>query len=787
MVHSVNSLLLRRPLAALLASILAAGMLAGSAMAPAQAATGGQLGVPFGLPDDSFRVPSFTDAAPGGLGDIAGGSYGFSFANVGNTPTGRVTNIDLAGGTGSMLLYFDDATGQYSPVSTAVLRATDAGRFSLSSFRIQDAQAIGSLYTATGYLDDAPVTGAAQTFTTGGSWNPVTITLTSAFAAVDEVRITSNGGAGGVGAKLWQEGFNNFAITPVFSHNSDLAALAVDGGALAPGFAAATTGYTVAVPFSAASTRVTPRVADATATVKVNGTPIASGSPSQAIALSVGNTTITTLVTAQDGTTKTYTITVERAAPATDSTLSALSLSSGTLSPAFAGGVSGYTAAVDNATTTVTVTPTTTSGNAVVTVDGIAVASGSASQAIAVPVGDTTVTTRVTAEDGTVSAYTVRITRAAPMSTVAELDSLTVSGATLAPAFARTTTGYTSSVDNATTAVTVTAVLTDPTASIVVAGENVASGAASAPIALRVGTTTVTAVVTAQDGTTSKTYTVSVTRAPSHDAGLASLILSSGTLAPAFTTGTTNYTASVDHSVTSIAVAPKAVDAAATVTVDGVPVPRGTASATMALAVGVTTIAVIVTAEDATTTSSYTLRLTRAAAPVVVVPDPTTPIGPRVTLAPVFTVGSSVSGAAVELSAVGLSPGSAVTLTMFSTPVVLFSGAARADGSVAATATLPTVFEPGAHRLVLDAIAADGTTVSRTVWFSVLQNGTIGAVSEVGPVGVLRAAAPTATARPGALAQTGADTSAQGLGGVLLLALGTLAVALSRRRTAGRA
>ncbi len=59
---------------------------------------------------------------------------------------------------------------------------------------------------------------------------------------------------------------------------------------------------------------VTPTVADATSTVTVNGTTVASGAASQAITLSVGNNTINVVVTAQDSTTtKIYTITVTRA------------------------------------------------------------------------------------------------------------------------------------------------------------------------------------------------------------------------------------------------------------------------------------------------------------------------------------------------------------------------------------------------------------------------------------------------------------------------------------------
>ncbi|UUZ47827.1 cadherin-like beta sandwich domain-containing protein [Massilia sp. B-10] len=96
------------------------------------------------------------------------------------------------------------------------------------------------------------------------------------------------------------------------------------------------------------------------------------------------------------------------------------------------------------------------------------------------------------------------------------------------------TTSYTASVGNATTSLTVTPTRSDANASITVNGVAVISGNASGAIALSVGSNTITTIVTAQDGTTTKTYTVTVTRAGSANADLSALSLSSGTLAPVF-------------------------------------------------------------------------------------------------------------------------------------------------------------------------------------------------------------------------------------------------------------
>ena len=97
---------------------------------------------------------------------------------------------------------------------------------------------------------------------------------------------------------------------------ADLSNLTIAAGSLVPAFASDTLAYSDVVTNATTSVTVTPTVADATATIKVNGTTVASGSPSGAIALAVGSgNVINVVVTAQDGTTiKTYTITVTRAA-----------------------------------------------------------------------------------------------------------------------------------------------------------------------------------------------------------------------------------------------------------------------------------------------------------------------------------------------------------------------------------------------------------------------------------------------------------------------------------------
>ena len=97
------------------------------------------------------------------------------------------------------------------------------------------------------------------------------------------------------------------------STNAGLAGLTVSAGTLSPAFDTATSSYADLVANDVTSVTLTPTVADATATIKVNGTALASGSPGGPISLMIGDTVITTVVTAQDGlTTRTYTVTVTR-------------------------------------------------------------------------------------------------------------------------------------------------------------------------------------------------------------------------------------------------------------------------------------------------------------------------------------------------------------------------------------------------------------------------------------------------------------------------------------------
>ncbi len=326
--------------------------------------------------------------------------------------------------------------------------------------------------------------------------------------------------------------------------------------------------------------------------------------------LSTGSYPLTVNATNSIGsTTTTFTITI---APSSNSNLSDLSINSGTLTPAFNSGTTSYSATVPFIINLVTFTPTVSDiGYASVQINGTTVTSGSASAPVALVVGSNTINIVVTAQDASTKTYSVNVTRGA-VSTNAQLSSLALSSGILSPVFNSATTTYTASVPNATTSVTLTPALADATATVTVNGVAVANGSASGPIALNVGANTINTIVKAQDGVTTITYSVTVTRAASANSILSNLVLDAGSLSPAFMSTTFKYTATVAGNIASIAITPTVADPTATVAINGTAVGSGKASEEQALAVGANYIVVIVTAQDGTV-NTYTLTITRGA------------------------------------------------------------------------------------------------------------------------------------------------------------------------------
>ncbi|MCR8635355.1 S-layer homology domain-containing protein [Paenibacillus radicis (ex Xue et al. 2023)] len=203
----------------------------------------------------------------------------------------------------------------------------------------------------------------------------------------------------------------NVYHAPIVSSNADLNSLALSSGTLSPVFASGTTSYTSNVSNSVSSVTVTANVYDSNAVMTVKGIATTSGQASAAINLNVGSNVIPIVVTALNGTTKTYNVTVNRAPASSNADLSSLTLSSGALSPAFATDTTAYTSSVANGVSSLTVTGSVYSSNAMMTVNGNPVISGQASGAINLNMGSNTINIVVTAQNGTTKTYSVTVNR----------------------------------------------------------------------------------------------------------------------------------------------------------------------------------------------------------------------------------------------------------------------------------------------------------------------------------------------------------------------------------------
>ena len=239
---------------------------------------------------------------------------------------------------------------------------------------------------------------------------------------------------------------------------------------------------------------------------------------------------------------QTLTIEDDESGPATDATLSGLALkiaeddSTIALSPGFAPGTTSYTAIVGVGVDTITVEPTENDSNATVAyLDGSDTALTDtdvykARFQAALAEGANTIKVKVTAADrSTIQTYTVTVTREtaatdAALTGLALKNAADDSAVTLSPGFATATKSYTALVANTVLSITVESAKSDSNAAVAYLDfANVARVDADPikpgfQVALGGGPNTINVQVTAEDGHTTDTYTVVVTRVANTDA-----------------------------------------------------------------------------------------------------------------------------------------------------------------------------------------------------------------------------------------------------------------------------
>ncbi|HWF59181.1 MAG TPA: cadherin-like beta sandwich domain-containing protein [Nitrospira sp.] len=323
--------------------------------------------------------------------------------------------------------------------------------------------------------------------------------------------------------------------------NNSLQNLTVSPGTLAPLFSADTTDYTVnlsaSLPSNVTSVTVMPTLQATTASMTVNGQAATSGQAQTAPLPAFGsNTFVNIVVTAQNGTQKTYSVNFIRAALGGDNNLSALTVQVGTavqtLSPTFPSNTTNYTVNVGSDVTSINVSATKDDPNAVMSDDVTAAAGTATGQAtiqLGVPGTTTPVLINVTAPNGSSKTYRINVIKA-PLGSNNNLSALSVNvgtaAQTLSPTFDPSTTAYTVNVTSNVTEVTVSATKDDPNAVMAIGSVTVSAGTAlgQASILLTGPSTSVSIMVTAQNGVNAQTYNISVNQGPSAPASAPDLI-----------------------------------------------------------------------------------------------------------------------------------------------------------------------------------------------------------------------------------------------------------------------
>lgn len=192
---------------------------------------------------------------------------------------------------------------------------------------------------------------------------------------------------------------------------------------------------------------------------------------------------------------------------------------------------------------------------------------------------------------------------------VAFLKSLEPSTGSLSPKFDQNTLEYTVTVPTTQTTIQFKPTAVDNASTITVGKTIVKSGTNSSPITLSEGTNKVEIKVATPEAST--TYVINVTRtAAFRSANLSGLVLSSGTLNPAFNKEVYTYSTIVDNKISSITVKPTAEDPASTIKVNDIKVPSGATSGYINLDEGGNIITITVT-DTKGVTNTYTITVTR--------------------------------------------------------------------------------------------------------------------------------------------------------------------------------
>lgn len=418
---------------------------------------------------------------------------------------------------------------------------------------------------------------------------------------------------------------------------------------------------------------------------------------------------------------ETYTITVTRQPASNNAALSAIGLSvGGNLAPAFAPASYNYTLDVASSVDTLLLSPAA-SDYGTVTVNG-----GSSATPVALATGNNSIDIDVTAQDGVTSQrYTLLVNRASPVGdlSLAGLRLVGVDGSSnsFVPDYSSNT--LSASVLYATSRFTVAPTAADSQARITVNGQSVASGGSSPPVDLSGASATVTIVVSAADGSASRSYTLTVNRAAAgSDDRLADLQASGQTLdsmLPAFSADQLSYRFSYisiygqSPDTPELNVRASTSHRYASLTINGRAASSGVATS-VPLVIGANAVTVRVGAENGLSARDYVLNVTRSG-------DRQDASLQQLTLS-AGSMQPGFSGSVLRYDARVPLATTRIAVTPSGSDSVVAFGAIKVNGEACASGSASAGIDlvPGNNTINVQVLAGDGSS-SRTYTINVLR------------------------------------------------------------------
>ncbi len=469
---------------------------------------------------------------------------------------------------------------------------------------------------------------------------------------------------------------------PVDTTTSHMTGLAVSKGVLSPVFNPAVSAYADTLTADVGSFTVTPT---GNGNITVNGASVQSGQASQPISVNPGSTVVVP-IKVQYGTApeKTYSLSVFRpVALSSNADLSSLFVVPGAMDYPFSPGDSVYAVATANTDSLVSVTATTadTAARFLVT----------PASPVPLKVGSSSVSVQVTARNGAKKTYAITIIRAAPPSGNANLATLVVSAGPLDTAFRAGDTLYKVSVANTVLSSNLTASVADTTAQMRISPVP--------PLNLNVGANVISVTVTAQNGT-KKTYAVTIPRAASANANLATLSASPWPLDTSFNVNDTLYNVYLGNPTTTANLTATVADTTARLVISP--------ASPFNLKVGANVVSATVTAQNGTK-KSYAVTYFRAQSDNADLATLDFSMG---ALNPAFTPGTTaytVEGTDADATLSATVADTTARFTVSPSPINLNLGANAVTVTVTAQSGVKKIYTITATRkLKVTAIAANG-------------------------------------------------------------------------------